>query len=286
MSEGLTLLAVHAHPDDESIGTGGVLARYSAEGVNTVVVCATDGQAGEIHDPALDPVEARGRLGAIRREELRCAARELGVRDLRFLGYRDSGMAGTPENLDPQAFINTDFTEIVGRIVDVTREVRPQVVVTYNERGVYGHPDHIMVHRATVAAFETAGDSKQYPSSAFAPWQPLKLYYTAVPRSQLDRMIDVLRQMGVPSPFDGKEFGPEDLATPDDQITTHIDVRAYLDRKRQALRCHRTQITDVSMFLSLPESVAADAYGRESFVLARTLVDVALPEDELFDGLR
>jgi len=176
MADPLTLLAVHAHPDDESIATGGTLARYAAEGVRTVLVCCTHGEEGEIRDPALDPVEAGPRLGAIREQELRAAAAILGVAaaDVRLLPYRDSGMAGTAANRRPDNFANADPREAAARVAAVIRATRPHVVVTYDPGGGYGHPDHKKAHRVTLDAVAQAGDD----GDGGPGWAAPKLYYT------------------------------------------------------------------------------------------------------------
>jgi N-acetyl-1-D-myo-inositol-2-amino-2-deoxy-alpha-D-glucopyranoside deacetylase len=280
------LLAVHAHPDDEAFSMGGVLTRLAAEGVRTVLVCATRGEAGEIHDPDLDPEEARRRLGDIREEELRRACATLRVSDLRFLGYRDSGMVGTPDNADPRNFHNADPEEAAGRIVQVLREVRPQVVVTYNERGGYGHPDHIAAHRATVAAFDAAADPRRFPEQGLPPWQPLKLYYTAIPRSAIERMRAMARERGLPMPWDRADFDLTTITTPDEQITTRVDIRDYLGQKREALLMHRTQIGAEHPLLAIPAEVARDVMGNETFQRVRAHVAAPEREDDLFAGLR
>lgn len=286
ITESRTLLAVHAHPDDEAIGTGGILARHSAEGMRVALVCATRGEVGEIVDPSIDQEEALLRLGEIREAELRCACSVLGVGDLLFLDYRDSGMAGTPDNEDPAAFCRADLAEASGRLVRIIRELRPHVLVTYDEKGGYGHPDHIMAHRVTVAAFDAAGDPDRYPDQGLAPWQPKKLYYSALPRSGLQQMHQYLVSHGLPSPFDRPDISPEHMGTPDEAITTHVDVRNYLLLKRESLACHRTQIAADSFFFHMPEEVAVQGFGYEHFVRARCLVHAPLPEDDLFAGLR
>ncbi len=285
-AEQLTLLAVHAHPDDEAIGTGGILARYSAEGVRVALVSATRGEEGEIVDPSLDQAEARPRLAEIREAELRCACGVLGVHDLLFLDYRDSGMAGTPENEHPSAFCRAGLEEATGRLVRIIRELRPQVVVTYDEKGGYGHPDHVMTHRVAVSAFEAAGDAARYPEAGLAPWRPSKLYYTALPRSELLRIHTFLKESGLPSPFDRDDLTPDSLGTPDERITTRVDVLVYLHQKREALLCHRTQIAADSFFLRMPEEVARQYWAREQFVRVRSLVPAPNPEQDLFAGIR
>ena len=182
--QGLTLMAVLAHPDDE-VWVGATLAKYANLGTRTVLVTATLGEEGEIRDPDLDPDEARQRLGEIREAELRRSADIFGISQLYTLGFRDSGMAGTEANQDPRNFHNADPQEATGRLVRIIRQERPQVIVTDNERGSYGHPDHLAANRTTLAAFDAAGDATQYPDSGTVPWQPQKLYYTAFARIRL-----------------------------------------------------------------------------------------------------
>ena len=284
-AERLTLLAVHAHPDDEVIGTGGVLARYSAAGARVALVCATRGEVGEIVDPTMNEEEARPRLAQIREGELRCACGVLGVNDLFFLDYRDSGMAGTPENDHPEAFCRADLDEATGRLVRIIRTLQPQVVVTYDEKGGYGHPDHIMAHRVAVAAFDAAGDSERYPDDGLPPWQPSKLYFSAIPRSGLEQMEAYFKSVGITSPFDRPDLTPESFGNADETITTKVDVRPHLDQKRKALECHRTQIAADSFFFSLPEVFTREMMGYEHFICARGLVEAPTPEDDLFAGL-
>jgi len=282
----LTLLAVHAHPDDEVIGTGGTLARYAAEGVRTALVCATLGEEGEVVDPSMDQEETKRRLAEIREGELRGACRVLGVQELRILGYRDSGMAGTPANQHPEAFCQADLNEATGRLVQIIRELHPQVMITYDENGGYRHPDHIMTHRVAVAAFHAAGDPLRYPEQGLEPWQPSKLYQIATPRSRFEKMREYYRQTGQPDPYDRPDRPIRRLGIPDALITATIDARQYLQQKRDALACHRTQISTESMFFKIPEDLASEGLGREHFILIRTLVSLTLPEDDLFAGLR
>ncbi len=205
----LTLMAVHAHPDDECFGTGGILPKYAAEGVRTVLVTATRGEEGEIHDPDLTEEEARPRLAEIRTEELRRAAAILNIGAQEFLGYRDSGMAGTPSNERADSFNKADLDEATGRLVRLIRRYRPQVLVTYNEDGGYGHPDHIQCHRVTMRAFDAAGDPARYPDAGPA-WQPLKLYATAWSRERWREFRALLEERGIPWPFDREDDGVDD----------------------------------------------------------------------------
>jgi mycothiol conjugate amidase Mca len=282
----LTLMAVHAHPDDEVFMTGGVIAKAAAEGIRTVLVTATRGEEGEIHDPDLDPAEAHHRLGAIRETELRRAAGILGVEELHFLGYRDSGMAGTPENDNPHNFHHADPEEATRRVVRLIRKTRPDVIVTYDERGGYGHPDHIAVHRATVAAFDAAGDPDRFPEFELAPWQPRKLYYGAFPRSTFERMQELFREANPEGSAGPPDEDFSNFTVPDEQITTWVDVHPYLLQKQAALRAHRTQIAEDSPFLTMSAEIAQELAATESFIRVRSSVPTPDREDDLFAGLR
>ncbi len=199
-----TLVAVHAHPDDECLPTGGILARYAAEGVRTVLVTCTGGEVGEIADPALATPE---NLGEVRARELAESVRILGIDRAVQLGYRDSGMAGTADNDHPASFLHADLDRAIGRVVAILREERADVVVTYDENGGYGHPDHIRAHQVAVAAFRAAGDPTRYPEAG-PPWAPRKLYYAILTRSALRRFGEALRAAGVEVPFRaGREPG-------------------------------------------------------------------------------
>jgi LmbE family N-acetylglucosaminyl deacetylase len=251
---------------------GGTFARAVHEGVHAVLVCATRGEVGEIHDPDLDPEEARGRLGAIREAELRRACAILGIGELHFLGYRDSGMAGTAENADPRNFHNADPEEATERVVRLLRQTRPQVVVTADERGGYGHPDHLAAHRVTLAAVDAAADPDRFPGQGLPPWRVAKLYYTAWPLSSFLRLREEVRARGIATPFDEQEFDPAQFTAPDAQVTTRVDVRDVLDRKREALRAHRTQIGPDHFTSTLPEDLLRELFGVETFVRARSSV--------------
>lgn len=285
MSAELSLLAVHAHPDDEAIGTGGIIARYADEGVRVALACATRGEVGEIVDPELDRDEVRRNLGAVREQELRCACGVLGISDLFFLDFRDSGMMGTPENGHPESFWQSDFEEATRRLVKIVREVRPQVMVTYDPEGNYGHPDHIMAHRVATAAFDAAGDRDAYPEVGLAPWSPRKLYHIAFPRSFFRYALDYYRRLGRALPPEVEGLETVDFGTPDELITARLDVRRYLGRKREAMACHRSQIAP-DRFFFLDEGLVEMGLGYEHFVLARSRVETQTPEDDLFAGVR
>ncbi|MBV9582318.1 MAG: N-acetyl-1-D-myo-inositol-2-amino-2-deoxy-alpha-D-glucopyranoside deacetylase [Chloroflexi bacterium] len=275
-----TLLAVHAHPDDECISTGGILARYAAEGARTVLVTCTDGAVGEISDAALATPE---NLAEVRSRELDESVRVLGVSRSVRLGYRDSGMAGTADNDDPRAFLQSSFDEALERVVHVVREEHPQVVVTYDERGGYGHPDHIRAHQLAVAAFEAAGDARRFPDAG-PVWAPSKLYYAVMPRSAMRSFGDRLRAAGVEVPFQEIRDDEElPFGVPDELVTTFVDVSAYVTAKRDSLVAHRTQMGPDEFFMRIPEAVFGEVFGRETF--QRVVGSGPVPEDDLFAGL-
>src|SRR5689334_6314964 len=192
------MLLVHAHPDDETIGTGATMAKYAAEGAHVALVTCTLGEEGEVIPAELAHLSG-GSLGQYRIEELAAACEALGVTDHRFLGgpgrWRDSGMMGTPQNDDPRSLWQADLDDAVLEMVRIIREVRPQVVITYDENGGYGHPDHIRAHQVAVGGFEAAGDPNYEPEVG-EPWQASKLYYTAMPKSVIQRGIDRFRESG------------------------------------------------------------------------------------------
>jgi mycothiol conjugate amidase Mca len=288
MSEPFTLMVVHAHPDDEAIGTGGTLARYGKEGVRTVLVTATLGEEGEIVVADWNTPEFKARLAEVRREELDQAVALLGIDNLEILGYRDSGMAGTEANNHPDSFNMADPDEATGRLVRLVRRYRPQVLISYNAFGGYGHPDHIACHKATVAAFDAAGDPARYPEAG-APWQPLKLYYTNSPRRLFQEAWEQMKARGLPTPLDDPNFDLSRFTVPDDQVTTAIDVGEFQRVKLDALLVHRTQIAPDGRFMTVPEDIRRELFGREYF----TLVDSRVPlpqidtyEEDLFAGIR
>ena len=257
------LLAVFAHPDDEAFGTGGTLARYAADGTHVTLVCATRGEVGEIADPDLATPDT---LARVRETELRCAAQILGVDEVIFLGYRDSGMAGTPENDDSRAFVNIPDDEVIPRLVGIMRRLRPHVVVTFEPNGGYGHPDHIAVHRHTVAAFHASGDPAHYPDQGVV-WQPERLFYAAIPRSFFHEMRDRLDAMGVDT-SEFARFEEAGVGWPDDQIHVALDVTDTIEAKWAALECHRTQFGPNNLFRRLPEAEVKRMISREHFALA------------------
>jgi N-acetyl-1-D-myo-inositol-2-amino-2-deoxy-alpha-D-glucopyranoside deacetylase len=283
----LTLMAIFAHPDDESFGTGGTLARYGSDPeVRVTLVCATRGEAGEISDAQLASPE---HLGEAREQELRCACHALGVDELFFLGYRDSGMAGTPENKQPGAFAVANADEVVGRIVAHIRRERPDVIMTFDETGGYGHPDHVAIHYHAEAAFYAAADPSQYPGQiegGLEPHQAQKLYYTAIPRRFFRDAMARMEEMGIDIPERYLERAEGPFGLPDEACTTDINVRDYWEAKQAAIQCHATQINPDSIFSMLPPEIMRELQTWECFQLAHCLVDSDEEEHDLFSGLR
>lgn len=265
-----TLLLVHAHPDDESISTGGVMMKAKAHGHRVVLVTATRGEAGEIYN--MDEAESRPRLGEIRTEELRAADEILGVDRQEFLGYRDSGMVDTPDNKDPRSFHQAKLEEAAERLAVFLREERPDIVVTYADDGVYGHPDHIKAHHVTNAALDIV-------EREGVPVQ--KLYYTAVPRSMMQAFAEQY-------PDQAQEQARRNMrieGTPDELITAKVDAHDYVDRKLDAFRAHLSQNEPQSWMKTVQRHILELALGTEYYQLARGKPGSSLPESDLFAGI-
>ncbi len=233
------LLAVLAHPDDETFGTGGTLAYYARKGVDVYLVCATRGEAGEVEAEMLKGFSS---IGELRENELRCAAGHLGLKGVYFLDYRDSGMEGSPDNKHPQALAAADVDSVAGKIVPYIRRLCPQVVVTFDPVGGYMHPDHIAIHKAAVKAFYAAGDESQYPSDLPA-FQPAKLYYHTFPRGFLRMTVSLMKLTGKDPRRFGKN-GDIDLVRVSEArfpVNATIDYRSVLEQKNMAVACHASQ---------------------------------------------
>ena len=281
MDRGRCLLRAFAHPDDEGFGSGGAIAKYASLGVRVVLVCGTGGEVGEIRDPALATPE---NLVEVRRQEMLNAGRVLGAAEVRFLGYRDSGMAGTDDNEHPDSLHQADMEEATGRLVRIIRDVRPHVVVTHDSGGDYDHPDHVAMSRVGEAAFRAAGDARRYPDQLVAglePWSPAKLYYAGFPRSSFRWLVDRMKEAGVEPPFSDREL--ESVGVPDDAITTVIDVDAFVEKKLSALACHATQIDSQGPLGRLPPEVVRQMMGTEHYQLVEP--PPAGRETDLFVGL-
>jgi LmbE family N-acetylglucosaminyl deacetylase len=270
MTRELTVMAVHAHPDDEVLGTGGLLARCAAEGIRTVLVTCTNGEQGDDSGGVKPGEPGHDAEGVARRRlaELRESADLLEIGHLELLGYRDSGMEGWSTNDDPAAFANIPLDESAGKLAELMERYRPQVVVTYDENGGYGHPDHVQAHRIALAAAERTSI-------------PDKLYYTAIPRSAIKQMFQTARDAGVELGFDP----PDDFGTPDELITSLLDVSAHFDAKRKALEAHASQGENIFL-LRLPEEMQRAAFSFETFVRHFCRVEAPDHEDDLFAGIR
>jgi len=268
------LLLVHAHPDDETIGTGAAMARYTAEGAHVTLVTCTLGEEGEVLVPALAHLAASegDQLGGYRVLELTRAMEALGVTDHRFLGgpgrWRDSGMMGLPQNDTPRAFWRADLTEATRELVSIVREVRPQVMVTYDENGGYGHPDHIQAHRVAMAAVDAAADPA-FASEIGEPWTVAKVYWTAVPRSALQRGIELMIEAGESGFFGTDNVDDLPFVLDDELVTACVDGRPYLAAKLAAMHAHASQISADGPFFSLADKVGEEAFGFEYFRLVR-----------------
>ncbi len=284
MSEPLCLLSVHAHPDDEASKGAATVARYKAEGVRAVLVTCTGGEEGDILNPAMDTPEVRERLAAVRRDELALAAKIIGYDEVVLLGYRDSGMPDSEANARPEAFANADLDEAVGRLVEIIRRERPQVILTYgDDQEGYPHPDHLMVHDISIPAFARAGDPAWYPDLG-DPWTPSKLYYSVWSRQRILATHQKMVELGVESPFDEKWF---DRPSQDHRITTAVPIGDWYDVRLEALLAHATQVDPTSPFwFGLPRDVAREIHPYEEYILADSRVATLIPEHDLFAGLR
>ncbi|MFI6937382.1 PIG-L family deacetylase [Streptomyces sp. NPDC050287] len=272
----LTLMAVHAHPDDEATGTGGVLARYAAEGIRTVLVTCTDGSCGDgpggvkPGDPGHDPAA----VAVMRRGELEVSCDVLGVGHLELLGYADSGMMGWPANTAPGSFWSTPVDEAAARLAELMLRYQPDVVVTYDENGFYGHPDHIQANRITMAALSLTGMAS-------------KVYWTTAPHSMMEEFGQIMREFGAdweePDPSEAGA-GPE-IGLPDEEITTWVDTTEFGSQKFDALAAHASQGENI-FFLRMGKERFTQLMGVETFVRVYDTTGAPLPETDLFAGLR
>jgi LmbE family N-acetylglucosaminyl deacetylase len=307
-----TLMTVHAHPDDETIGTGGSMAKAVDAGRRVVLVTCTRGEMGEIVVPEMDTPDNHRRLGEIRAGELERAMGALGVTEWENLGYHDSDMMGRVGNTDPRSFWQADLDEAAGRLVWLMRRYQPDVVTTYNDFGGYGHPDHIRTHDVIVSAFPRAGDPAWYPEQltpenggsgpsseegGLAPWTPSKLYEQAIPASVRNAIREQMAENDQPNPWaPPADATPEQIAefeayqarmlVPDESITTWIDISGSpIERKWAAINQHVTQMAPDSFFLAFGLDGWRDQWSKEAFILRESTVDTARPEDDLFAGL-
>ncbi len=290
----LRLMAVHAHPDDESSKGAATMARYARDGVDVVVVTCTGGERGDILNPALDRPEVVADLPAVRRRELESAIEILGVRQV-DLGFVDSGLPQRPEGaledtplppLDPGCFAEQPLAVTARALVEIVRRERPDVVVTYDENGGYPHPDHIACNRVSVEAFDAAGDEERYPGAG-EPWQPSKLYYVhGWHKDKLQAVHDAMLARGLESPYAQWLAEWEDKPEDRRRITTRVLCAEYFPVRNQALLAHATQVDPHGSWFAVPVEVQQSAWPTEDYELVRSFVDTAPPEDDLFAGLR
>jgi len=285
---GLRLMAVHAHPDDESSKGAATVARYVAEGHEVMVVSLTGGERGDILNPAMDTPGVHERIHEVRREEMARAAAILGVQH-RWLGFVDSGLPdGDPTPPLPDGcFALVPLAEATAALVRVVREFRPHVMTTYDENGGYPHPDHVRCHEVSVSAFEAAGDPERFPDAG-EPWTPLKLYYShGFSRKRLELFDDAMAARGLESPFVEwlQNWDPE---RPDvmERVTTQVACAEWFATRDEALRAHATQIDPTGRFFAVPMELQQQLWPTEEYELARSLVPTTVPEDDLFAGVR
>jgi mycothiol S-conjugate amidase len=284
----LRLMAVHAHPDDESSKGAATMARYASEGVDVLVVTLTGGERGDILNKAMERPEIRANLAAVRRAEMARAREILGVRQ-QLLGFTDSGLPeGDPLPPLPDGCFALQPLETAARpLVQAVREFRPQVILTYDENGGYPHPDHVKCHQVAVEAFEAAADPDRYPGCG-EPWQPLKLYYFATfHRARFEALHEEMVRRGLESPYGERlDEWVDNPDRPPMEITTRIPCAEFFEIRDQALIAHATQIDPEGGWFACPRDVQQAAWPTEDFHLARSVVNTDKPEDDLFAGVR
>lgn len=284
---GFRLLAIHAHPDDESSKGAATMAKYSAEGHDVVVVTCTGGERGDILNPAMRRPGVKENMNSVRREEMARAATALGVGHI-WLGYIDSGLPqGDPLPPLPEGCFALEDSEKVTRdLVRIIREQRPHVIITYDENGGYPHPDHLKVHEVSLLAWDRAGDSSYAPELG-EPWEPQKLYYThGFVRQRMELLHNDLIETGKTSPYGPMmERWKENRADIMARVTTQVDAHEYFGAREEALRAHATQIDPAGAFLASPVATQQRLWPTEEFELAKTRVTTEIPENDLFSGV-
>lgn len=281
------LLAIHAHPDDESSKGAATMAKYAAEGHRVRVVTCTGGERGSILNPAMDKPGVVENMTALRREEMAAAVRALGV-EHQWLGHVDSGLPeGDPlPPLPPGCFALDDTYAVAVELVQIIRQFRPHVIITYDEHGGYPHPDHIKVHQTSMVAWQRAGDPEFAPGTG-APWEPLKLYYShGFVRQRLELFHHALEKQGKPSPYGAiLSYWEKNAGDIMERVTTQVECADYFPHREAALRAHATQIDPAGAFLATSCDVQAALWPTEEFELAGSRVPVSLPETDLFAGI-
>ncbi|WP_026119869.1 mycothiol conjugate amidase Mca [Nocardiopsis ganjiahuensis] len=287
MSERLRLMAVHAHPDDESSKGAATMARYVEEGAEVLVVTMTGGERGDILNPAMERPEIRENIAEVRREEMNRAREILGV-DQEFAGFVDSGLPeGDPLPPLPEGcFATLPVEEAAEPLVAAIRRFRPHVILTYDENGGYPHPDHIMTHKVSMHAFDAAAEPDAYPEAG-DPWQPLKLYYfVSFTKERFEAIAELLLERGLENPYAEWMERLKDREAPRWEITTRVHCSEYFDTAHAALKAHATQVDPNGFWFAVPNEVVSEAWPTEDYHLVRSLVDTEVPEKDLFAGVR
>ncbi|WP_066371601.1 mycothiol conjugate amidase Mca [Herbidospora mongoliensis] len=285
MTNALRLMAVHAHPDDESSKGAATMARYAAEGVEVLVVTCTGGERGSILNPKMDRPDILENMGEVRRLEMERAREILGV-DQRFLGFVDSGLPEDENEPLPEGCFALQPIEVASApLVAAVREFRPHVILTYDDDGGYPHPDHIKTNRVSVEAFEAAGDPDRYPGTG-EPWQPLKMYFHGgFTKARFEALHEAMNSRGLGSPYADWiarwEDRPQKWET-----TTRIPCADWFETRDRALMAHATQVDPDGFWFACPREIQQEIWPTEDYHLSRSLVDVTLPEDDLFAGIQ
>ncbi|MBI3914568.1 MAG: PIG-L family deacetylase [Chloroflexi bacterium] len=283
MANQKSILGVYAHPDDEQ-GVSGLFHKYARAGVETSLIIATRGEVGEIA-PGVDATPAT--LGQVRENEMRRAAQKIGIQHLHFLDYRDSGMMGTPENQDARNLWQANTFAVAEKITQIIRQRQPQVILTFDAFGGYGHPDHIKIHQATLMAYFVAGDPRAFPEqlqNGLAPWNASKVYWTAFPKSRFEQYVKMADAAGMEMPEPMKEFLKR--AQPDEVITARIDVAEFVDLKLESLACHASQMNPNSIWSKIPAEIRREGMKTETLICAESRLGRAQrDETDLFQGI-
>ncbi len=296
MPEKRTLVAIFAHPDDESYSASGTLAHYASLGVDVYIICATRGEAGKISHPSL---AYRDVLGAVREEELRDACRIMGIHQPLFLGYRDSGMIGTSDNNDPLSLNMAKPEEVVGRLVVLLRQLRPDVVISYYESGPYAHPDHVSSYKYALEAFNASGNPDMYPEQlkgSTTTFKPHRLFSVAIPTSRIEELVKAIPEeddkdsrypynQNQEQESEEDEIRPEDVGIPDEDVTVYMDIGNLYETKRKSIASHRTQHQGEGVFSNLPENLLKDFFSQEHFFQVAPKSDPPPRYKDLFDGI-
>jgi len=279
-----TLIFIGAHPDDESFGVGGTLAQYAAAGVKVYYICATRGEAGEV--PA-EMLQGFTSIADLRSHELKCAAEIIGLTDVIYLGYRDSGMAGTADNNHPQALVGTQLEKVTGRLVAIFRRLKPEVVVTFDPIGGYGHPDHVAIHNATVMAFKASGDPHLYPEAG-PPFQPQKLYFHIFPHKFIKIIVKIIRFLGREVRHLGKNKDIDLTSFMAEDFPVHAIIRLKKQSaliREKAATCHASQLSGISRRQRLLGLITRLFSRRDYFMRAEPPVKGHIRERDLFAGV-